>query len=335
MSAERLNELELRLVRMECDLAHARGLIDALQREQVRARRSRRMTGVVGVLAVGLAIGLGRSVTMAQGPGQTVRAPFSVVDSSNKVIMMVDGTSASRGIQIWNVQQKIAAQLIAVSSNGTGAVVVRNGRSDDAPGAAMRFVDGDNPEISAKGSDGKTFIELRRESAALSGPLLVNDSTGKPIVKIQAETTVAGPAAVQPVTEPRGVFLLSATGGVASQLSVDSSGNGRVKVSGAKGTAGAEAGLMITKNGSLLALSNPAGRVTADVSSWDGHGVYVPGGQKVAQLGVSATSGGQMWIADPAGSVMVDVDFNGSVGRVRTGPNVTLGGSLIGKRQVP
>jgi len=328
MSESNDRELEIRLAAIEQELTRAHALIERLQDR--RRYQPSAAAVVLGAMAVGLTIGAARPGAFQARAAQVVRAPFTVVDASDRPIMTVDDLATRRGITVYRDGARVSAQMFA-NSNGSGAVIVRSGKDDFSPGAGVEFDDGLNPFFGARGTDGKFFVQLRREGTTLPGPAVVNDSSGKAIAKIQAETVIAAAPGQQAVTEPRGFFLLNAAGSIASQLSIDAIGNGRVKVSGSKGTSGPEAALIITTNGSLLAMSNLAGKVTADVSSWDGHGVYT-GGQKVAQLGISGTMGGQMWLADPAGTVMVDADYNGSVGRVRTGPNAKLSGSLIGSR---
>jgi hypothetical protein len=247
--------------------------------------------------------------------------------------MTVDQYATIRGATFFNIRGGVAAQVFA-QGDGTGSLIARVGKGAESPGAGISYYDGQTPTLAMKGADGKFFVEIKKEGTHLDGPFAVHDRAGKTIATIQSETVTADPTAppggpIKTMTIPRGVAVYGPGGGVASQLTVDASGNGRVKVLGPSGAnGGAQAGLMITKDGSLLALANGSGKVTADVSSHLGFASYNTAGQRLVEIGATQSgSSGRLWLGDTAGVGLVEAGMLSSgVGTVRAGPS--LGGGL-------
>lgn len=134
MSNDKLAELERRLAVVEDEVQATRAQFRELQRQNGRRVIRRRREGLAGLVALVLVFSVARAPeTEAQWSGETVKAPFTVVDAANRPIFTVtDG--AHRGFQMKRTDGKPFAQMwdegasirgpLVVTDNGEKAIAV-------------------------------------------------------------------------------------------------------------------------------------------------------------------------------------------------------------------
>jgi hypothetical protein len=124
MHPETFEEMARRLVELERQLASTRTQLSESQRTSRRSRRIGVATHVVGLATIAIAIGIaGQERTHAQG--QSVSAPFTVLDRGGKKMMEVrEGNDpGTRLLILFNDQEQIATEMRTVVG-GKGAVLV-------------------------------------------------------------------------------------------------------------------------------------------------------------------------------------------------------------------
>jgi hypothetical protein len=312
-----LEQLTRRLVMAEQEITRAHAEIDVIRRKCQRLGRMRALASVALLVAgVGLAGVMSSATTQAQGPARpmTVRAPFVVVDGAGKkVAEITDG--ALRGLVISNAGQQ-PILTAGVDAQG-GLLIVRDKTA--SYGVGIQFQDGE-PEIVARGSDNKRFLELARAGANIRGPFNVTDNAEKVIVTVQDATASVAKGNGTAVTMPRGLHVLNAKAQVVARVAADKDGRGYVLVKDAS-EKGASAIMLVDKNGSGVAMSNANGKVVTDVSSKDGLVLFNDAGDTLTELNKT-----HLWLgADGVGLIEAGVLPDGR-GVVRAGPRT--GGPL-------
>jgi hypothetical protein len=117
-----LEELVQRLARAEKDIAEARGEVAVLRRQGRRTRGF--ATGLAMLAAFALIAAWSSTSTQAQASGPTtVKAPFVVVDSANKPIMLVSA-DGSRGMNLFRSDGQRFAILSEEGANLRGPLFV-------------------------------------------------------------------------------------------------------------------------------------------------------------------------------------------------------------------
>jgi hypothetical protein len=134
MSNDRLTNLEQRLALAEHEVRTTRAQVRELQQQAQRRMHRGRRDGLLGLVALVLVFSVAQALqTEAQGSGQTVRAPFTVVDAANKPIFsVIDG--AHRGVEMKRSDGKAFVQLwdegasirgpLAVTDNAEKAIAI-------------------------------------------------------------------------------------------------------------------------------------------------------------------------------------------------------------------
>jgi hypothetical protein len=264
---------------------------------------------------------------------QTVKAPFTVTDADNRPIATVGLFNDRRGIEVYNRQGNTVGQLQAIE-DGTGGVIVRNGQKG-APGAGISYYDGENPTFGMKGADGRFFVKITKDSAALAGPFEVDDTLGKPIATIVESG------------DSRSIRVLSKSGGVAANMTATSALGGILGVRPGKtlpaavAAGAADAGVYLYVNekgyGSVVT-RGPAGKSFTEINQ-EGFFAFGLSGSTVARLGAGKL-GGILELDSQKGDVMVEAGvLEGGRGVVRAGPytggpigNIGLPFAILGRK---
>jgi hypothetical protein len=134
MSNDRLTELEHRLALAEHEVRTTRAQVRELQQHAQRRVVRGRRDGWLGLVALVLVFSVAQALqTDAQWSGQTVKAPFTVLDAANRTIFSVtDGVH--RGVEIRRTDGKAFVQLwdegasirgpLAVTDNAEKAIAI-------------------------------------------------------------------------------------------------------------------------------------------------------------------------------------------------------------------
>jgi hypothetical protein len=235
--------------------------------------------------------------------GAMLHAPFQVNDRADaKIVDIVDGSP--RGLTVYNKNRKEVVS-IAADLNSDGLVVVRNKTA--GYGTNVQFTDGE-PEITLQGKDNKYFARLQRTGSNVVGPFTVNDAADKPVMIVQEERTTEVKDAsgqTKPTVTSRGAHVYNAQGFVVARTSVDSDGNGRFVAKDSTGK-GATVGMMITKQGSLVAVAGNDGKTRVSASASEGLVVYNSKGTPVGSLGATPGEKGFLEVNDESGARMVE-----------------------------
>jgi len=334
-----------RLEKMEADLKKARAEIRALRDTRFRRLWRSVVLGVCGAAVASLPI----AGLRAQDGIHQVRGPFVVMDSNNRPLVSVTDCSKDyqfdpekqavgetpgpcvRGLKVYDSD---GADVISATSHTGGELSVTRGHHDGTGvfitagsiGEGMQVVDKSKQIIFDVDSDQAT-IGASKGLTVLSS-LSVRDKTMTG-VKVSA-------------LGMRGVTVYNGQGNVASQVTVDGRGgwigvrDGKTKMGKAsyiaddKGggvfVAGEEgdevAGLYANKKGTVLALSDNAGKVTGEINSYDGLQFYNASGQLVAKINATGSgSSGEIWLGNASGQGIVEAGMLGDGrGVVRAGP---------------
>jgi hypothetical protein len=133
-----LERLTRRLLTAELEIARAHAEIAVVRQQCQRLKRARILAGIsVTVAATAIAGLLSTASTAAQGGGQklTVKAPFTVVDSQNKPILVVDegrrglsvlGTDGNTFSGLFDEQTVLRAPLVVLDTANHPIVAVQN-----------------------------------------------------------------------------------------------------------------------------------------------------------------------------------------------------------------
>jgi hypothetical protein len=247
-----------------------------------------------------------------------VGAPAFQVKADQSLLLEVkkDAITMTGPLSLNNSNGKTVVD-IGPNESGRGRVVVRDSASGNVSG--LQTDDEGNPFLSLKSNDNNLFSAVSKQGAFIRGPLDIVDSNSKSILKVQDKGGVTDKDGQPTGATNRGLILASSTGNPAAQIYIDGDGNGRVKVHG-KG--GAVAGLMTTGDGSLLALTDLSGKVTADVSSRVGFATYNASGQRLTEMGATETASyGRLWLGNASGEGIVEAGMlPDGKGTVRAGP---------------
>ena len=248
MSDDRMARLEQRLAIAERDAE--------LMREQLRTMGDRRQprsqvrrNGILGLLSASFLLFVVTQPisTEAQGAaaqGLTVKAPFQVVDASNKVILRVESLQGSPSVLIGD--PKAGGAWLGAGASGAGFALVRkaNGSNGTVIGqwsSSSMGGSGSPMGVRVFGADGEAI-----EAALLAGPkggsLKVMTAAGTPVAALLAGDTGGGVVLTGPSGGASAVSLsVSSTGGnvrvfpqaggsVHAELTASDSGGGELNV---------------------------------------------------------------------------------------------------------
>lgn len=308
MTAEKQTAFEERLTALERELAATRVELSTtralLQRTQNQQRRTGKLLAPLYVLAgaatlLGLMAGLSTPIT-GQGPGavgQTVKAPFKVVDKSGKIILRVEEELGDwRGLIVQNSREEVAA-LLTCSKSGVGFVSARDKNGANASlsvrkdrGSGELSVEG--PGERALGTFGaagvkvfnkneKLVAQLGANSVVDAGELAIANKEGKVTAVVSVDELGAGQMTVQKLGDDK-----DKTGGGRAVLAIDKEGQAFLRVRGLGGKVSGEL------NAGGLWIHNKDGQIVAKFGRSEGgaNGYLMIGnaeGNKMVEAGVA------------------------------------------------
>jgi hypothetical protein len=297
MSEVTLAAVMTRLASTEQELVTVRRELEAL-RQRSPAWPSRRALGpaAVAVMALSAVLLMRTGVTEAQGAGQTVRAPFVVLDAAGKRVFEVTATSIFRGARVLDQNQKPMLNML-VEDGGALQVFAKDG----VTGTSIQSKD-DDPEIVMRDSAKKKFVYLGRTGSNLRGPVEFSDNAEKTIAVVQDATTTKGKDSKE-ITVQRGVHVMNSAGTTIAKIAADATGNGYMLAHDVSGKT-ATAALMITPKGAELSLAG-GGKVRASMTSSDGLSIFNEKGATVGSFSASKDHG-YLELNDGSGLKMVE-----------------------------
>ena len=210
-----------------------RAQVQRLLQASAGGRHGWRRDGLLAVAALVAVFAGARALDAQQARAQplTVRAPFTVVDDTNKSIITVGVPGKRfRGMLVFSDEGYPSAQL-TTTTEGDGLMVIRrNGQNAFKEESVIRTPSGlastsRGTEQSFCGTIVKAVVELGNDKAG-NGMLRIADMAGKAIVKVQEKGA-----------DPRGLLVLNAQAQIVAQATSDSTGAGAVKVLTPKGVA--------------------------------------------------------------------------------------------------